>query len=140
MRIVFGTILVLILFNQTANAGESSKTVERFIQAFNRHDVDAMLELSAVDLRWMSISGQEISIETSTHAELREAMSDYFASTPSARSKVRSISESGSFVYTLEEAFWSSGGVEKSQCSIAVYELTGEKIRNVWYFPEHSCP
>jgi hypothetical protein len=135
------TTLISLLFScQVAFAGENAETVERFIAAFNQHNVDAILELSAVDMRWMSVSGEQISIETSTHAELREAMGGYFESTPSARAEVRSISESGSFVITLEEAFWSSGGAEKSRCSVAVYELFEQKIQNVWYFPAHHCP
>jgi len=125
---------------QVIFAGENADTVERFIAAFNQHNVDVMLELSAVDMRWMSVSGEQISIETSTHAELREAMRSYFGSTPSARAEVRSISEIGSFVSTLEEAFWSSGGAEKSRCSMTVYELFEQKIQNVWYFPAHQCP
>jgi len=134
------TLISLFFSCQVIFAGENADTVERFIAAFNQHNVDVMLELSAVDMRWMSVSGEQISIETSTHAELREAMGSYFESTPSARAEVRSISESGSFVSTLEEAFWSSGGAEKSRCSMAVYELFEQKIQNVWYFPAHQCP
>ena len=139
MRTVFGMVLTLVVFSHSVFAGESSKTVERFIDAFNQHDVDAMLEQASSDSLWMSIAGQQLSTETSTHAELRTAMTGYFKSIPSARSEVRSINESGSFVYTVEEAFWLSNGVEKSQCSVAVYELSEKKIQNVWYFPAHDC-
>ena len=134
------TLISLLFACQITFAGENAETVERFIAAFNQHNVDAMLELSAVAVRWMSVSGEQISMETSTHAELREAMGGYFESTPGARAEVRSISESGSFVSTLEEAFWSSGGAEKSRCSMAVYELVEQKIQHVWYFPAHRCP
>ena len=70
---------------------------------------------------------------------LKQAMSGYFASVPSARSEIRSIYQSGSFVFALEQAFWTSKEVEKSQCSMAVYELVDGMIKHVWYFPAHAC-
>ena len=98
-----------------------------------------MMDLAAPDMRWMSISGQQIAIETSNHAELRKAMLSYFESSPSTKSEICYLHESGAFVYALEEAFWSTKGVEKSQCSMAVYELVGGKLQHVWYFPAHQC-
>ena len=130
----------LLLFCQAAFAGGNAELVERFVSAFNQHDVGAMLEFSAPDIRWMSVSGDRISTETSTHAELRDAMAGYFENTPDARAEIRSISESGQFVHTLEQAFWISGSTERSQCSMAVYELHDGKLQNVWYFPAHECP
>jgi hypothetical protein len=71
-----------------------------------------MLELTTDDLRWMSVTNEQLSIDASSQGQLREAMSSYFASTPSARAEIRSITESGPFVHTVEEALWSSHGVE----------------------------
>ena len=139
MKIVFAITLALLLASHTTFAEKNTEILERYIKAFNEKDLGTMIDLSAPDMRWMSVSGQNISVETSSHAELRKAMTSYFESTPSARSSVRSIRESGSFVYTVKEAFWSLNGVEKSQCSLAVYELKHQKISNVWYFPEHKC-
>ena len=128
-----------VFFCQFAFAGENTEVVEGFVSAFNEHDVDAMLEFAAPDMRWMSVSGDRISVETSTHAELRAAMAGYFESTPGARAEIRSVSECGRFVHTLEQAFWLSGGAERSQCSMVVYELIDETLQNVWYFPAHPC-
>lgn len=139
MGLRIAVIFALLWLSNPVSAGQNSETVEQFIEAFNEKDVNAMLALSAPDLSWMSISGDQLSIETSSHAELHAGMTDYFQSTPGTRSKVRSMKETGTFVYTVEEAFWLSAGEEKSQCSIAVYEFNGDKIQNVWYFPEHSC-
>lgn len=121
------------------HADESTAIVEKFVEAFNQHDIDAMLELSDSELRWMSVAGQQLELQTSSKEELQEAMSDYFASTPSAQSKIRSISESGNFVHTVEEAMWTSNGMQQSQCSMAIYELKDLKISYVWYFAEHQC-
>jgi len=46
------------------------------------------------------------------------------------------ISADGNFVTTLEQA----GSVERrGQCSTAVYEFSGDLIKNVWYYPAHEC-
>lgn len=119
---------------------EEPGLVERYVDAFNRHDVNAMATLADEDVRWMSVSGAEISVEAVGREQLRTAMEDYFASVPSACSEIRAIEKSGPFVQVIEEAFWRSGGKEKSQCSTAVYETRDGRIRNVWYFPAHECP
>lgn len=128
-----------LVLSTYAVAGRNSENVERFVEAFNEHDIDAMLDLAAEDVRWMYVAGDQLSIETSTRLQLREAMAGYFASTPGARAEIRSITESGSFVHTVEKAYWNSNGVDKNQCSMAVYQFVEGKVLNVWYFPAYEC-
>ena len=98
-----------------------------------------MLEACAEDIVWMSVGADEIAVEASGAGALREGMTAYFESLPSARSVLRSAVQSGPFVSTVEEARWEAGGETRSQCSAAVYEVRDGKIRNVWYFPSHEC-
>ena len=140
MRVLPLMALGIAVFAQGVLASGNKETVENFVEAFNRHDIDAMLELTTDDLRWISVTNEQLSIEASNQGELREAMASYFATTPSARAEIRSITESGPFVHTVEEALWSSHGVEKNQCSMAVYEILEGNVHNVWYFPAHECP
>lgn len=137
MLLISSALLLCML--QPATAMEETETVKRFVDAFNQKNVEAMLNLSAENMTWMSLSGQALSIETSSQEELKTGMLGYFESIPSARSKIRELNQSGSFVYALEEAFWSVDGAEKSQCSMAVYEFVDSKIQHVWYFPAHKC-
>lgn len=139
MRTFLRLFLILFLAPNWAFAAQETETVKAFVEAFNKRNVDAMLALAAPDLKWMSVSGQQISTETATHSALRQAMQSYFKSTPSARSHIRQIQQSGAFVYALEEAFWQADGTEKSQCSMAVYELKKGKVQHVWYFAAHQC-
>ena len=140
MRVLPLMTLGIALFAQGVLASGNKETVENFVEAFNRQDIDAMLEFTTDDLRWMSIVNGQLSIETSNQDELREAMASYFASTPSARAEIRSMTESGPFVHTVEEALWSSHGAKKNQCGMAVYEILEGNIQNVWYFQVHECP
>jgi uncharacterized protein (TIGR02246 family) len=136
------TLRCLLLYFLTASlsfAGAST-VVQRFVDAFNDHDIDAMLALVADDIRWMNVAGQNISVETEGKDQLRSSMKSYLASIPSARAKIRSVRASGPFIHTVEQAFWLSGDMEKSQCSMAVYEISDGKIKDVWYFSAYACP
>lgn len=117
-----------------------SDSVRRFVSAFNHRHLDTMLQLSAKDMKWMSVSGENITIETNTHEQFEAAMKSYFSALPSAQSSIESLDVSGSFVYTRERASWQSQGETKSQCSVAVYEIDAQLlIQNVWYYPSFEC-
>lgn len=135
MRIFYRALLLLLLAGG-ASCGNDS-IVEQFMDAYNNHSVDAMLELTTDDVRWMSVAGDKISIEADGKVALRSAMTDFFANRLHARSRHRSIKRSSSFVYTLAEAYAASG---ERQCSVSIYELQRNKIANVWYFAAQQCP
>lgn len=114
----------------------NAQIVRNFVAAFNQQDVPAMLMLTTHDVRWMSVDGDSVSVETGNSAELREAMQQYFADRPSSHSVLLDLSASGDFVTTLEQA----GSIDqRGQCATAVYEFAGDLIRNVWYYPAHNC-
>lgn len=122
-----------------AQVGSAAGIVRSFIDAFNAHDVDAMLSMAADDIRWMSISGSTLSAEATGKTELAASMRQYFTQFSTARSVVRSVNAEGRFVTTIEEARWEVRQEPRSQCGVAVYEVDGAKIRNVWYFPPVPC-
>ena len=114
--------------------------VERYVAAYNDQDVERMLEHASTDIRWMSVSESDVHIEANGVEELRSAMVAFFGAGTGIRSRLLSVSESGLFVHTVEAAIWSSENGIRSQCSMAVYEMSGRKIQNVWYFPAYPCP
>lgn len=122
-----------------ADRPDPAAVVVEFVGAFNRHDVDAMIDLSHPEVRWMSVDGDAVVTETSGSAALRSAMLAYFRDVPSARSELESIEASGRFVHAVERATWNGGDAHSSQCSLSVYELGSGLIVNVWYFPAHAC-
>ena len=111
----------------------------RFGEAFNAQDVPRMLTFVAPDMRWMSVTGDKIGLETSDSKSLTDSMQRYFQRIPSAHSELRSVIASGPFVSTIEEARWEANGRPRSQCSVGVYEIADSRIKNVWYFPAHLC-
>ena len=114
-------------------------TVKRFVDAFNQHDTEAMLIETTADVQWYSINGEIIQTESSGQQQLRQAMTNYFASLPSAHSSLTSINSQGDFVSTIEKAMWQQQGKSQQQCAVAVYQLFQNKISKVWYYPATAC-
>ncbi len=115
-------------------------TVEAFVDAFDRRDLDGMLARTDPEVRWMFVDGDAVAVETAGRDALRAAMEGYFAALPSSRSRLRSVRAAGPFVQTVEEATWEADGVRKRRCSPAVYELRDGRILHVWYFGDFECP
>ena len=136
----WGLFRVVLGNEAAASEADPAGVVRRFVDAFNAQDVQAMTALAAEDIRWMSVSGEGLTVEAAGRKALRSAMREYFESLPSARAELLSARESGPFVQAVERASWTAGGIERSQCSAAVYEVADGRIRNVWYFPAYECP
>ncbi len=113
--------------------------VRQFVAAFNAHDVDAMLALSAPDIAWFGVSGSTVGVEARGHDALRAGMTSYFEGLPSARSELLSVQVSGSFLTAVERASWQAEGQARSQCAVSVYELVDGLVRHVWYYAAHPC-
>lgn len=118
---------------------KSVQVVKQFIQGFNNHSVEQLLQQTTENVHWFNLSGAKMDIETSTQHELAAAMSDYFASLNDAKARLRQIVVSANYVSTVEEVTWSHDGEQSSQCSLGVYQLKGNKISAVWYYPAHTC-
>ncbi len=120
------------------------EVVEALMRAFNEHDVDAMLAHVTEDVEWMSVpaEGASLAVEATGKSALRERMMSYFEGIPSARAVIEdwmaSSDDGGSrFVTVRERASWTSkeSGDERSQTSIAVYEIRDSLVARVWYYP-----
>jgi hypothetical protein len=94
-----------------------------------------MFALTEPDVQWLSVAGEKISVETAGHDALRSYMKRYFASIPSARSKIERSMVAGQYVTIWERASWQVKSGEKSQSALAVYELKNNRIFRVWYYP-----
>jgi len=87
---------------------ESSKlkVVQRFVAAFNSHDVDGMMKLVSEDVAWLNVKGNEVDLQTVGRSGTRAAMKGYFASTPTVKSLIVRSMVAGSFVSIQERVSW----------------------------------
>ena len=109
------------------------------MDAYNAHDIDAMLALVSEDLTWFTVEQDEVRTEIEGTYYLELGMTGYFQAMPESRSEIRALSVSGNFVSVVEQAYWQSDGEIGTQCALAVYQIEDERIRRVWYYEAHPC-
>ena len=126
---------ILALTVCAAETDPRLQVVQKLVEAFNAQDVDAMAAQVTEDIEWLSIRGAAISVEAKGKQALREGMASYFESLPTVRSVIESPQISGKYVILRERVHWDQGGSQKSQSSLAIYEIEEGLIARVWYFP-----
>ena len=109
--------------------------IDEFVAAFNAHAPAEMMAFVSDDVRWMSVNGEKIAVETGDRESLQQAMTDYFRAMPTVQSATEEAVASGRFVSVRERVFWGPESARSSQAALAVYEFRGGKIHRVWYFP-----
>ena len=137
-RLIVLAAFVLALF-QPANSQSTSETereslVRAFVDRFNRHQADPLLEMIADDFQWVSITGGKAEVHLEGKPALKREMERYFAKCPSCRSKLQWVQSTGSRITALEEASWTGKNGSKSQKSLSVYEFKDQRIARVFYF------
>lgn len=120
----------------SAHTSPELDIVREQIDAFNRHDVEAMTARVAPDFVWLAVAGDSVTVEARGRDALAEGMRSYFASLPGARSEVEESVVTGPYVAIRERAIWTDRqGEERSRVSLGVYEVRDGLIRRVWYYP-----
>ena len=119
--------------DEPAESGQEN-IVHSYVEAFNAHDVEAMLKMVTDDVQWLTIDGDKIVTETGNKEELRQGMEGYFKSCSTCESNLVHVFSTGERVSALEVAsFETAQGIQKQQ-SISVYEFSGNLIKRVYYF------
>lgn len=145
VRTLFPATLGLLVLAGAACAlppVEVEARVRGFVEASNRHDVDAMLAATDPAFRWMQVSGERVEVEVVGHEQLRSWLDGYFRSTPDARSTLASVAVDGAYASAVERVEYRDGnGAWQRQSATSVYQLAPSGlIRNVWYFPAQPAP
>ncbi len=102
---------------------------EALVDAFNRHDPEAMAALVTPDFElYYVIEGGVAELATRGSAQLLAEMKAYFADRPSVQSTMSGAIDGPVYVSFREQIV---GG----QSSLAVYEVREGLIKRVWYYP-----
>jgi hypothetical protein len=118
---------------------ESVAAVRGFREAFERHEVAAMLDHVTDDVEWLAVRGETVAVEARGREELRAWIERYVASLPGVQSIMEESFDVGSFVAVRERVTWRDhDGAVHTQIALAVYEVEAGKIRRVWYYPEQA--
>lgn len=112
----------------------SEAVVRQLYTAFNAHDTAALVARVSDDVRWMTVAGDAVVVETSGREALRTSMSRYFLARPTVRSRIAALMPAGEFVTVHERVTWMRDSTEKTQSAVAVYRIRNAQIVSVWYF------
>lgn len=130
-------LLIVALLSAAVPAQSPEKperTARDFIAAFNSRNIDKMLSMTAADVKWYTVSGGIIRVETSNQEELRAFLEGYFRTCPTCRSKVTRVTAAGSRVTMTETASWQTEKGTETNDSFAVYEFENGRIARVYYY------
>jgi limonene-1,2-epoxide hydrolase len=114
---------------------EPVRIVRAYIDAFNQHNISAMAERVAPDFVWFNVTSDRATVEVKGRDMLRKTLSNYFEGTPTVRSEIDGVANAGDYVSFRERATWSSLLGQRSQSSLAIYEVKGGLITRAWYYP-----
>ena len=129
--------LVVLMSCVGSVAATPTKQVELFIDAYNQHSIDKMLEKTSEQVKWLYNINDKLLIETDGKAALRTAMIDHFKQHTHARSQIKQSLAIGDTVVVIEEAFSNDG--EHSQCALSIYQVQHNLIQSVTYYAATTC-
>jgi len=114
---------------ETGRSSGALSVAEALLEAFNRHDPEAMAALVAPDFELYYVDEEGVAeLAVRGPVELVAEMTAYFESLPSVRSTIAAAIDGPVYVSFREQIV---GG----QSSLAVYEIRHDLIRRVWYYP-----
>jgi len=130
LRALFiGCLLLLSACTHVKNSTSALSVAEELVEAFNRHDPEAMAQQVATDFELYYVDEAGASaLATKGRDQLIEQMKGYFESQPSVKSTVLASIDGPVYVSFREQIV---GG----QSSLAVYEIRDQLIQRVWYYP-----
>jgi hypothetical protein len=109
--------------------------LENYLKAYNAHDIEGVLSYLSEDFRWYFVDGGDVALEVEGKSAVRDGLTGYFKSLPTARSEIGDIIVNGDYLTVRETAFWTVDGDVRQQSSIAVYLISNGMIKTVWYYP-----
>ncbi len=140
--VMIAVMLFAITLSPTVRSGDKldhAGTLDAWMVAYNQHDIEGMLKHAHPDIEWLFVKEDTVLVETRGTEALASGLKTYFSSLPSARGTVHNLHVHDRFASVTEQAHWIKDGEERSQCSLAVYEMEGRLIRRVWYYPSTGC-
>lgn len=131
------TCLIVLMSWTVSIMASPKKQVELFIEAYNQHNIEKMLENTSEQVKWLYNIDDKLLLETDGKNSLRTAMIAHFKQKTHARSQIKQSLTIGDTVVVIEEAFSNDG--KHSQCALSIYQLKHDLIQSVTYYAATSC-
>ncbi len=133
MKKITLSLILLILGTSLTHAqhSEKIKLINKYFDIYNNHRVDSLIKMISGDFKMYSVTKDTTTLDIDGKEALLKWLSGYFKDLPNVSSTTSGINVSGDYVSFIETAHW---GKNKSQSSLAVYEVVYGKILRAWYY------
>lgn len=139
-------LLILVLFHLPLASGfaedepttSNVKRVQEYVEAYNKKDVDTMMDMVSEKIQWIYITGDQIAVEATGKEQLRKSLTAYFESASKVKSDLEWIRATSTRVAALERVSWPTKNGVRSQSSLSVYEFDKGEIMRVYYYPSEK--
>lgn len=119
-----------------ASSDAPNPVIEAYVAAYNAHELDEMSARMHPDIEWISLEGSEAIIYTSGKNALIAELKSHFAEPSASTSQLSNWSKTGPYISVTESIRQESAAPgDYLPASLSVYELDGDLIRRVWYYP-----
>jgi hypothetical protein len=131
------TWLIVLISWAASVAATPTKQIELFIDAYNKHDIEKMLQKTTKEVKWLYNINDKLLVETDGKDAMRVAMVAHFNQQTHARSQLKQSLALGGRVAVIEEAFSNDG--ERSQCALSIYQMKQDLIDSITYYAATPC-
>jgi hypothetical protein len=128
------TVLMACSNHQEEAATDNLPFLDTYFKAFNNHDVEELVRMSAEDIRMMSITPDTVITDLAGKEALETWLDGYFSSLPNVRATYGNATVQEPFISFIETATWGPDSARKQQSSLATYLVKENKIQRVWYY------
>ncbi|UCZ55228.1 nuclear transport factor 2 family protein [Bacillus shivajii] len=108
---------------------KAEELAQKQLDAYNNGDIDAFIDVYAEDVQVFDFPSNELKF--SGLAEMRERYGKLFKENPNQHAALLSRMSKGKIVFDHEHVTGRANGQEVY--AIAMYEVEGDKIKNVWF-------
>ena len=115
-----------------ATAGPPEAVAQALVEAFNAHDVEAILKTYSRDSTARRLPSGEAYIHG--HPDIRKKFATAFEKSPNVRVDVVQRMVHGDFVIDREKITGAAGS-DGPQYGLVIYEIKDGLIQNEWYLP-----
>ena len=131
------TAAILILCFNTAFAQQSEllKAFEDQVEAFNKGDVERLVENVSEDFKWYYITADSLMLEVDGKENFKKSMEAYFSVNMKVKSVIEEYVIQGHKISFKEVVTYPGrDGEMTSSSAMGIYEFKKGKIHRTWYF------
>lgn len=134
-KIIIISFFTFCINNTYTQNDELLRVLNDQVVAFNKGDVERLVNNVSEDFKWYSLTSDTLIIEVTGKHNFKKSMENYFRSGRKVTSTIDSYSIDGDRISFREVVSHKNKSGEKvSSSAMGIYEIKEGKITRAWYF------